>query len=524
MSNLSDTLTDKALADLEKRLKRMYGIASNELSKKINAYWRGYTDEDGVWHDGYMQRYIKEKKAYEAGEYTKRQWQEWQKAQIGRGKRWETLRDQMTDRMLNANQTAISMVNDKTPGIYSLNHNYSLYQIESVHPNASFTLVDENTVKRMMEEKNHVTFRILSHDHKADYVWNQKKITNALTQGILQGEHPSKIAKRFLNVMGSNQAAAIRNARTAFTSAQNAGRVDSYAKASDMGIEIEKEWLATSDSRTRDSHIEANGQRIKWDAEFKMEHGTLKYPGDPAGHPAEVYNCRCTVVPVLPDSGRIVSEYNEWLKNHKVNAYGARIREETNGEVYSKGMPFAISKSYIKKRTIELDKIVDKYINAPSQWNNKVTVIRKKFMTTERGETTWKGRIKIREDSRDKTIIHELLHTRSAIRYGREKYENNRPMEEGVVELLAQEICKKENIQYRESYQKYVSSLRKINSLVSIEENDFLFGKKLIEMPIDERYNWIVGIINEKYRNKDITNRTKLGAEHFLKDLIEVKE
>ena len=313
MSNLSDTLTDKELAKIEKRIKRMYGMASNELLKKINAYWRGYTDEDGVWHDGYMQRYIKEKKAYEAGEYTKRQWQEWQKAQIGRGKRWETLRDQMTDRMLNANQTAISMVNDKTPGIYSLNHNYSLYQIESVHPNASFTLVDENTVKRMMEEKNHVTFRILSHDHKADYVWNQKKITNALTQGILQGEHPSKIAKRFLNVMGSNQAAAIRNARTAFTSAQNAGRIDSYGKASDMGIEIEKEWLATSDSRTRDSHIEANGQRIKWDAEFKMEHGTLKYPGDPAGHPAEVYNCRCTVVPVLPKLINDENNYKKWV-------------------------------------------------------------------------------------------------------------------------------------------------------------------------------------------------------------------
>ena len=44
-----------------------------------------------------------------------------------------------------------------------------------------------------------------------------------------------------------NRASTIRTARTSVTAAQNAGRMDSYHSAEEMGIKLKKEWLATLD-------------------------------------------------------------------------------------------------------------------------------------------------------------------------------------------------------------------------------------------------------------------------------------
>ena len=44
-----------------------------------------------------------------------------------------------------------------------------------------------------------------------------------------------------------NRASAIRTARTSVTAAQNAGRMDSYHSAEEMGIKLKKQWLATLD-------------------------------------------------------------------------------------------------------------------------------------------------------------------------------------------------------------------------------------------------------------------------------------
>ena len=56
-----------------------------------------------------------------------------------------------------------------------------------------------------------------------------------------------KLAGRFQDVTGMNHTAAIRNARTAFTGAQNGGRQAAYEEAYQMGIDVVKHWTATKD-------------------------------------------------------------------------------------------------------------------------------------------------------------------------------------------------------------------------------------------------------------------------------------
>ena len=81
-------------------------------------------------------------------------------------------------------------------------------------------------------------------------------------------------------------------ARTETTRAVNAG---TYQIGREWDVE-RKEWLATSDDRTRDSHADADGQIAWLDDPFDVGGYEMMYPGD-AQHgapPSEFVNCRCT--------------------------------------------------------------------------------------------------------------------------------------------------------------------------------------------------------------------------------------
>lgn len=182
----------------------------------------------------------------------------------------------------------------------------------------SYTLYDRQTVENLIK-KNPDLLPKPRVDVPKDLRWNKQHITSAITQGILQGEDIRKISKRLQGVTDMDRRAAIRNARTMTTSAENAGRSDSYVRAKEMGIPMEQVWLATLDERTRDSHRELDGEAIKVGDKWhhpKFSNG-LRYPGDPDGPPAEVYNCRCTMVAQVAGVDMNVSDLSE-RNNYKL--------------------------------------------------------------------------------------------------------------------------------------------------------------------------------------------------------------
>lgn len=61
----------------------------------------------------------------------------------------------------------------------------------------------------------------------------------------------------------------------------------------------QKEWLATADNRTRPDHRAVDGQIVPINEPFNVGGWAMQYPGDPAGPPEEVINCRCTLLPIL---------------------------------------------------------------------------------------------------------------------------------------------------------------------------------------------------------------------------------
>lgn len=284
--------TDKQLAALEKRIAAEFQQAAEELTDTVNAYFEAFKKRDAEMAA----------KA-EAGEITEQAYKQWRLAQIGRGKRFKALRDKVAERYTNAHEVAIAYVNDATPGIYTLNRNYSAYTIEQISDKADFTLWDEQTVRRLIEEQPglmpyYPPKRALKRGIDLDY--GKKQITASITSSILQGKGIDKISSDLQNRMqGMSLASAIRTARTATTAAQNAGRMDSYRAAEGMGIKLKKEWLATLDGRTRHAHAMLDGQTAETDKPFHVDGYEIMYPGDTSAPGYLVYNCRCTLIAAL---------------------------------------------------------------------------------------------------------------------------------------------------------------------------------------------------------------------------------
>ena len=285
-------------------------------------------------------------------EWTEQDYKLWRLNQIGRGRRYEALREKIAQRMTNAHETAIAYVNDATPGIYSLNRNYAAYTIERVAGNVDFTLWDEQTVRRLIVEQPD----LMPYYPKAaavkrgiDLEYGKKQITKCVTSSVLQGKSIKGISddlQRYIPTMSRDSA--IRAARTAVTGAQNAGRMDSYAAASERGIRLKREWVATLDNRTRHAHAMLDGTKVDMNEPFKVDGYKIMFPGDRSAPGYLIYNCRCTMVAAVddidssdamrrardPETGESVliknmtyREWAEWKKSENSTAWDTYIKK-----------------------------------------------------------------------------------------------------------------------------------------------------------------------------------------------------
>lgn len=88
------------------------------------------------------------------------------------------------------------------------------------------------------------------------------------------------------------QTRATRIARTETVGAYNAGSLDA-AQLEGAGV---KRWVATADDRTRDDHLDADGECVPTDDPFTVGGEAMLMPGDPSAPPEQTVNCRCTMV------------------------------------------------------------------------------------------------------------------------------------------------------------------------------------------------------------------------------------
>lgn len=276
--------TDERIARLEKRLAKVYSQAAKELADKANSYFERFKRMDE-----------QKRRLVEEGKFTEKEYKVWRQNRIMEGKRWTEVQGQMAQTMTNANRVAAAYINRELPPLYAQNFNEVGEDAERVVKGYSFDLTNVNTVKNLStQNKTLLPYKVV--DGRRDVRWNTQRVNASVLQSILQGESIPQMAKRLAtNLPGMNMESAVRNARTACTGAECKGRLDGMKQLEDDGVILKKEWIATTDARTREAHLELDGVQVDIDEPFVNSIGRIMYPGDPNADPANTYNCRCSI-------------------------------------------------------------------------------------------------------------------------------------------------------------------------------------------------------------------------------------
>lgn len=298
--------TDELLEEMEKRIAKEYAQAAAEMQTKLDDYLKAFARKDA-----------EKQKLVAEGLMSQKEYERWRVGQIMIGQRWTEMRDTLAEDMHNSNLIARSIVNGYMPDVYALNHNYGTFEVEKGSLiDTSYTLYDRQTAERLMREGDILKTNIGKTTEDAlqeafkrtgkDFHWQQGQIQSVTFQAIVQGESIPNMARRIATTMGSiNKAATVRYARTATTAAENAGRVDSYKRAEEMGIKTSQMWIAVHDMRTRYSHRQMDREVRPVGETFS---NGCEYPGDPSGPDEEIWNCFVGETKVATDSD-IISSY-----------------------------------------------------------------------------------------------------------------------------------------------------------------------------------------------------------------------
>lgn len=131
-----------------------------------------------------------------------------------------------------------------------------------------------------------------------------QRIRDHLAEGVKNGESIPDLASR-IDTLYLEEIIPHRSTVIARTEVINASNLGSFAAAKQTGLDLQKEWLATPDDRTRETHSIANGQVQNLDDPFYVGGDQLMWPGDISmGASAdEVINCRCTLTYVSKEGG-----------------------------------------------------------------------------------------------------------------------------------------------------------------------------------------------------------------------------
>lgn len=307
-------LLEKQAQELQQKLQLTYADAIDGMTARIEESLKQFAKDNAQWQAD-VAAGKKDAKAYAA----------WRKDQALHNDQLKALKKALAQDLTAADKMAMAYVNQAPAGVYAEGMNFATYEIEhGAKANTSFTLYNKNTVMELVANKPDLLPQA-AFDKAKDTAWNSRHVTAAVTQAVLQGQTVPQLAAAIAGIAAMDQRAAMKAARTAITSAHSLGKLKGYERAAGMGIGVKKQWLAALDSRTRGSHRHLDGETVGLDEEFS---NGLKYPGDPDGPGSEVYNCRCTLVPVIDGV-----EYDEV---ERANKLGKMSYEEWKAEKLTK--------------------------------------------------------------------------------------------------------------------------------------------------------------------------------------------
>ena len=261
--------TDKILAGLELALRKQYSMAFKEIRQEVQDIF-GKFDFDSEMTP--IERYMEAQK-YE---------------------RLQKIEEKVAKAINVVNNDAIKQVNQSVLEMYKVNYDFSAKELGVLLAISLPNSAPKSEVKKEVAQEQS-PLNELAVDNVKDISDLRRRVSQSFVSGIMAGENANKLIKRLQKVAELKLNDITRIARTQTTRVENLARIDVYKEVASQGYEIVKEWVAVVDSRTRDAHKKADGQRVPIDEPFIVNGEKLMYPGDPNGSPENIINCRCTM-------------------------------------------------------------------------------------------------------------------------------------------------------------------------------------------------------------------------------------
>ena len=117
----------------------------------------------------------------------------------------------------------------------------------------------------------------------------RKIVADAREEGLSERD-TARLIREVAPIKSASRAQTI-----ARTEAHGSSQGISLDVANQTDIPMKKVWLTSISDRTRDSHVDADGQTRALGEMFEVNGEAMEYPGDPSGSAENVINCRCVL-------------------------------------------------------------------------------------------------------------------------------------------------------------------------------------------------------------------------------------
>ena len=281
MADTAHRKTDLKLEEMEKRLSAIYSRAEKTVQKKMAEYAKSIDEKSAELLQAYNDAETEDEKQKAKKAYIRFY------RKVVKSKEFVSLSANVADDLYKANVEASAYINSQTPSIYALNYNY--INAEMAKDIDGFTPQEITDT----EAEKYSGYTQQTVDRKKDTAWNEDNLKKSVLAGSLLLIGAPAIMKRSANrTVEKNRNSASMHSEGMGTDAENKARLDGMYRASDIGVNVQKQWRSTLDNRTRDSHRLLDSETIDLDATFG---NGLKYPREPGGALSEICNCRCSL-------------------------------------------------------------------------------------------------------------------------------------------------------------------------------------------------------------------------------------
>lgn len=200
----------------------------------------------------------------------------------------------LTDLSGKATETVDSFVRDEL----QLGYNSVWYTVESMEKvQLNFSMLPENYIEQLVNQRvDGKNFSERLYDYREELA---DHVTDELLRGARRGEGYAKVAKRVGELTEASYKQALRIAETEGGRTQSAAKQKSYEEAEQLGVRIQKQWIATLDEKTRSSHADLDGQIVDIDDYFTSSLGNKALGPNLFGVAEEDIRCRCSTLTVV---------------------------------------------------------------------------------------------------------------------------------------------------------------------------------------------------------------------------------